>query len=685
MDEQTQVTFTDQVNSKMQQDGVQAVKQSCPQSTQQIYPSSVGENKQLISVLERQNEITSLLVNQQSLSSLPRRDIPIFDGDPLQYKTFMGTFEHSIEAKTHSAKDCLYFLEQYTRGHPQELVRSCIHMPNDSGYIKAKFLLQEHFGSSMKITFAYMSKVFSCPVIKSEDVKALQAYSFLLRECCNVIEDTEFVHELDVPGNMQMIIRKLPYKLKDKWRSVVCDVQERFHRRATLHDIVQFLEKQVKIMRDPLFGDIQDSSSTPKKDVRASELQPRSNIKGNSFATTVGMTEKKVDREIRRERDSPVVKSCLFCGSGHCLDMCPLLERRTHVEKMTFLKEKGVCFCCLCTGHMSKDCRRRLHCKVCGLKHPTMLHIFAKEKEADPAQKKEEAETTRAEVSISVQSSGLTGAGEHDCALSILPVRVKSKKSQRTIITYAFLDPGSSASFCTVDLMRKLNLTGRRTSILLRTMGQEKVVGSHVVSDLEIAGLDEHVFCELPDLYTQNNMPVHRGNIPRQEDLLRWSHLTHLKITEISSGIDLLIGMNVPKALEPWHVIRSVDEGPYAVKTILGWTVNGPLRDDCGGDTRNQQSSVTVNRISVSRLDDLWQQQMKLDFPECAQDEQLGWSREDHRFMELVSESVKLEDGHYVIGLPLKQMGLKMPNNKKLADQRALMLQRRFTRSVYQG
>lgn len=84
-------------------------------------------------------------------------------------------------------------------------------------------------------------------------------------------------------------------------------------------------------------------------------------------------------------------------------------------------------------------------------------------------------------------------------------------------------------------------------------------------------------------------MLVHQVNIPRQEDLLRLPHLEHLEITEIDSGVDLLIGTNVPRALEPWEVVHGVNSGPYAVKTMLGWTVNGPLRRD-----RNTASGGSV-------------------------------------------------------------------------------------------
>ena len=81
-------------------------------------------------------------------------------------------------------------------------------------------------------------------------------------------------------------------------------------------------------------------------------------------------------------------------------------------------------------------------------------------------------------MNSTVVSSGLTGAGDKNCKLPIVPVQVRSKNGSKIITTYAFLDPGSSAVFCTEALMHKLELQGWKTNILLRTMGQEKVVPS---------------------------------------------------------------------------------------------------------------------------------------------------------------------------------------------------------------
>lgn len=39
--------------------------------------------------------------------------------------------------------------------------------------------------------------------------------------------------------------------------------------------------------------------------------------------------------------------------------------------------------------------------------------------------------------------------------------------------------------------------------------------------------------------------------------------------------VDLLIGTNVSKLMEPWEVVKSQKEGPNAIKTLLGWVITG--------------------------------------------------------------------------------------------------------------
>ena len=51
---------------------------------------------------------------------------------------------------------------------------------------------------------------------------------------------------------------------------------------------------------------------------------------------------------------------------------------------------------------------------------------------------------------------------------------------------------------------------------------------------------------------------------------------------------------------------------------------------------------------------------------------------DDKRFLEFVTNSVRFENGHYVIGLPFKSESVTMPNNKKQAEQRLNSLCKKF-------
>ena len=111
------------------------------------------------------------------LYTLPKGDLTVFDGNILQYKSFIHSFEHMIEGRTDNNQDRLQFLIQYTKGQAQQLVKSCQHMDADRGYRKARQLLSEHFGNAYKISCAYIEKAITWPAMKSEEPRGLQDFS----------------------------------------------------------------------------------------------------------------------------------------------------------------------------------------------------------------------------------------------------------------------------------------------------------------------------------------------------------------------------------------------------------------------------------------------------------------------------------------------------------------------------
>ena len=197
------------------------------------------------------------------------------------------------------------------------------------------------------------------------------------------------------------------------------------------------------------------------------------------------------------------------------MEVYKIFQNKQNDEKVDLLKSKGVCFGCLQYGHISKSCQKRLSCKVSEQKHPTVLHMQRKKN-----QRTAQAGTMQSTISaiISMATGSDTGAGEEKCALAIVPVQINLEKGTKCITTYAFFDPGSSATFCTGELATQLCAAGKKTQILLKTMCQEKAVTTFKISGLEVAALDSDTFLKLPDVFTKQSLVIHK-DIPKPADI----------------------------------------------------------------------------------------------------------------------------------------------------------------------
>lgn len=279
-------------------------------------------------------------------------------------------------------------------------------MSSDRGYHEARKLLQKQYGDELKIANAYMDKALRWPQIKSEDCKALNAYALFLIGCRNTMDDIEFMEEMDDPTNMRVVISKLPYKMREKWRITAFEINEAGRGRARFSHLVNFIDRQAKVALDPLFGDVIESPQTFKGKEKATKERSvkKTGHRESMFAT--GVQDTTMEATAKKSSPSKGVltafqKPCLFCQKSHALSVCTKIKELTNTERIDFLKSKGLCFGCLTFGHLSKNCKKRLKCQICSRLHPDILHV---KKEDDSASETVENNTENDIVSSSYVS-----------------------------------------------------------------------------------------------------------------------------------------------------------------------------------------------------------------------------------------------------------------------------------------
>lgn len=624
--------------------------------------------------------LTNFLVDQHNNIGLPQRTIKEFTGDPLDYASFISSFEYTIERKVQDNKGRLYYLEQYTKGEANRLVRSCLHLREEECYQEAKHLLERNFGSKHRIAEAYLSKLRQWPNVPRNNPSSLQELSLFLIECKNTVSNLNYSTELDSTANIKMVVAKLHFTLQEKWKTVAFNIEEEQERVVRFSDLINFVERHARIATNPSFGNIPKPDEPEKNNNNNNKgKQQGKRFRGSSFATSA-QTQDDADNKQKGDSTDSTKHACSYCKKdNHSLENCWSLKKLPIAERLKYLRKKDVCFGCLKTAkHVSKDCKCRLTCNKCQRRHPTVLHDDKYSKSERPTESSSQDKSMK-DNNCSNATCGLTGAGEKASKYFpvILPVKVKSKKSGKEILTYAFLDDGSNSVFCSENLQRKLNAKGRKTKLKIETLNQTKEVHSTILDDLEITDINNENTIPLPEVFTQTKIPASKENIVKQHDIDSWNYLQKVKLHEIdmpNTEIGILIGNNVPKAMEPMEVISSEGQGPFAVRTRLGWTVHG---------VKNKESSHTavINRIDVKQREDMHRDLVNMynmEFSERLVDDTPQRSKEDQQFIDMLSVSTTFVDGHYQVGLPLKSNDVVFPNNRPLAEQRAAHLRRRF-------
>ena len=136
----------------------------------------------------KQAELSLLLVEQQKRNGWPAKEPSVFSENTFVYPPFTTAFDSIMSGNVHLNRDGLYFLDKYTVGKANEIVKGLLAVNFEDAYTDAQKLLDQRFGNPVHVSESYKSHLSNWPQIKDGDSAGFQAFSDFLFHCQEAVK-----------------------------------------------------------------------------------------------------------------------------------------------------------------------------------------------------------------------------------------------------------------------------------------------------------------------------------------------------------------------------------------------------------------------------------------------------------------------------------------------------------------
>ena len=338
-------------------------------------------------------------------------------------------------------------------------------------------------------------------------------------------------------------------------------------------------------------------------------------------------------------------RKCVYCQVVHhkpseCGKITSAADRKE------FLSTKKLCF--NCTGpHRSSECQSTTTCQTCGKRHHTSICGLSKE----------------------VKTEGVLAVHQQENKEVVCPIVLVEIDG---IQTHALLDTGAGSSYASTKLINLLNKKPKETV----TKRIDMMFGSST-TDVEIysatLGAIDGKFdmnIDLTKVHKPQLLTLENRNYPSL--LSKCSHLKGVKIEENDARpqipIHVVLGASEYATVKTSTAQRVGKPGqPVAEKTLLGWTLMSPGREDVGSPMLLTQSALTdyeqlciLDVLGLADTHENDQQAVYVEFKEQPERNPEGW---------------------YETGLPWKGGHPTLPTNEAGSKRRLEQLIRKLERN----
>uniref|UniRef100_A0A182NVM4 DUF1758 domain-containing protein n=1 Tax=Anopheles dirus TaxID=7168 RepID=A0A182NVM4_9DIPT len=582
--------------------------------------------------------------NSTSNIRLPEIPLPKFDGTLESWPAFRDAFVSMIEGHHGlSEVDKLTYLKRVVSKEAAQVIETVDNTA--ANYSVAWELLKERYENEKVFVRRYLDELFSLPHVKRESFEAL---TILL----DGFERTlKMVEKIDVSTKGWSIL--LAHILCNKLDGNTLKLWESRHRStevAEYKELSQFLREHCKV------------------------LQALPHIKANSSDSS---------KPLWRHACATVsvsVKRCVFFKQeNHSPFKCHKFRKMAVIQRYEIVKEKRLCINCLAVDHMVKECPASV-CRVCKLKHHTMLHRSASE----PRQMSNVVDTTTTAASMqSNEADNVVEEFEPVNAVMVAPAEVQRTAVTTSVVLLptalvtvvaatgnrmvarALLDGGAQVNLITERLVQRLQAPKQREHQPIGGVGKANQASSssvNVVLNSRCSNFDYSLrYYVLPEIMW--NLP--QANVERNKLKLP----NNIILADPTCGeigpIDMLLGREVFNDLLQDGIIRiSSDEIKVTLQqTRLGWIVSGTAPIE-------HTSQIRAVNLACCRLDEQLSKFWEIEA--CHVKSKLS-PLESHCEALFESSTTREKDGRFTVLLPkdpakLQQLGSSFDIAKRRLD-----------------
>ncbi|XP_067308995.1 uncharacterized protein [Pseudorasbora parva] len=504
-------------------------------------------------------------VYQPTPASLPLQPVPIptlpklMNDSEREFSDLKMALDNLLNPHTELTEHYKYrvLMEQLVLEEARLIAQACRHHP--APYAAAMAALQRQYGQPHQLAQSEIASLLNSPDIRAGDAKAFQSFALNVDLLVGMLMSLEGPQgrELTCTGHVDRLLSKLPKHYRDSFIEHL-QLRGRLSTNSlnpyNLHDLADWLKVKAEAQR--LSSKLVQRYQTERIQVPRRERQPVLKPQTRITAVYHGSDQPKEVSTVHYVHTEPghtqqsvkkLKRLCLFCKSQkHYLSQCSEITERSPEQILKWIKDNKRCWRCGRTSHKCEECTLKKPCRECGCIHLSVLHSIAKDGPNLVL-------LTTSEDRAYLTSPSSTGR----VYLKVVPVLLW--KGKRSVPTYAILDDGAQRSIVLPAAVQQLGL-GQSINLLLSTPSspQEKY--------------------SLTNVFTAPLLTLTEQTYPIKRLQRCYYHLRGIPLPSFDNVQPLLlIGSDYPNLITGKEPIRlGPAGGPAAVRTQLGWVLQGP-------------------------------------------------------------------------------------------------------------